>query len=141
MQEVNRTWTWMFLAWLVALVATMGAVFVGEIMGQAPCVLCWYQRIAMFPLVVILGVGVFIGDRSAVLYSLPLALAGAGLATFHVLLFYKIVPEAVQPCSAGPSCSDEAMVLFGLMPLPVLSLMAFAAIVVLLAPFHRSRHP
>lgn len=141
MQEVNRTWTWMFLAWLVALVATMGAVFVGEIMGQVPCVLCWYQRIAMFPLVVILGVGVLIGDRNAVLYSLPLALAGAGLATFHVLLFYVIVPEAVQPCSAGPSCSDEAMVLFGLMPLPVLSLMAFAAIVVLLTPVHRSRHP
>lgn len=137
----NRTWSWMFSAWLVALVATMGAVFIGEIMGQAPCVLCWYQRIAMFPLVVTLGVGALAGDRNAVLYSMPLAIAGAGFATFHVLLFYGIVPEAIQPCSAGPSCSDEAMMFFGLVPLPVLSLVAFAAIVVFLVPVIRSRRP
>ena len=50
-------WTPLFLAWLLALVATAGALFLGEVMGKTPCVLCWYQRIAMFPLVLVLGMG------------------------------------------------------------------------------------
>ena len=52
-------WTPLFLAWLLALVATAGALFLGEVMGKTPCVLCWYQRIAMFPLVLVLGIGLF----------------------------------------------------------------------------------
>ena len=53
----DKSWLWVFLAWLVALTATLGALFLGEVMGVLPCVLCWYQRIAMFPLVIILAVG------------------------------------------------------------------------------------
>ena len=52
-------WTPLFLAWLLALLATSGALFLGEVMGKTPCVLCWYQRIAMFPLVLVLGLGLF----------------------------------------------------------------------------------
>ena len=51
-------WTLLLLAWLVALSATLGSLFLGEVMGMEPCVLCWYQRIAMYPLVLILAVGV-----------------------------------------------------------------------------------
>ena len=64
-------WTPLFLAWLLALLATSGALFLGEVMGKAPCVLCWYQRIAMFPLVLVLGLGLFgrldAGHRALVL--------------------------------------------------------------------------
>ena len=52
----QHSWNSLFIAWLVALAATLGALFIGEIMGQVPCQLCWYQRIAMFPLALILGV-------------------------------------------------------------------------------------
>lgn len=52
-------WTPLFLAWLLALLATAGALFLGEVMGNTPCVLCWYQRIAMFPLVLVIGMGLF----------------------------------------------------------------------------------
>lgn len=136
----DRSWTWLFSAWAVALVATLGALFIGEVMGQAPCVLCWYQRIAMFPLVITLGVGAFLSDRNAILHSAPLAIAGFGFAAFHSLLFYGIVPEAIQPCTAtGPSCSDEAMTLFSVVPLPLLSLSAFAAILLCLLLVNRSR--
>lgn len=137
----DRSWTWLFSAWAVALLATLGALFIGEVMGQGPCVLCWYQRIAMFPLVITLGVGAFISDQKVILHSAPLAVAGFGLAAFHSLLFYGIVPEAIQPCTAtGPSCSGEAMTLFGSAPLPLLSLSAFAAILLCLFLASR-RHP
>jgi len=121
-------------AWVVALVATLGALFVGEIMGQAPCVLCWYQRIAMFPLVVLLGVAAFRGDRGVRVYALPLALAGLAIAAFHGLLYAGIVPEAIEPCGAGPSCASADMTILGGLPLPFLSLAAFVAITLLLAP-------
>ena len=63
-------------AFLIALAATLGALFIGEVLGQTPCTLCWYQRIAMFPLVPILGLSLWRGDGMARLYGLPLALAG-----------------------------------------------------------------
>ncbi|WP_416358067.1 disulfide bond formation protein B [Aureimonas phyllosphaerae] len=121
-------------AWVVALVATLGALFVGEIMGQAPCVLCWYQRIAMFPLAILLGVAAFRGDRGVRVYALPLALAGLAIAAFHGLLYAGIVSEAIEPCGAGPSCASADMTILGGLPLPFLSLAAFVAITLLLAP-------
>lgn len=126
-------------AWLVALTATLGALFIGEIMGQAPCILCWYQRIAMFPLALILGIACYTSDFSGRRYVLPLATIGGLIALWHSLLFVGVVPETVQPCTrGGPSCSGADQTLFGILPLPFLSLGAFAAIIALLTiPFKR----
>ncbi|KSV92948.1 MULTISPECIES: disulfide bond formation protein B [Sinorhizobium/Ensifer group] len=123
----ERGWLPLFLAWLTALVASSGALFVGEIMGQTPCVLCWYQRALMFPLAIILAIAAFRADREIWRYALPLALGGMLVAAYHVLLYYGLVPEAVVPCGKGPSCSDAKMTILGWVPLPVLSLLAFAA--------------
>ena len=65
-----------FSAWLVAALATGGALFLSEIMNIAPCVLCWYQRIFMFPLVLVLAMGLFPLDTRVVRYALPLAIGG-----------------------------------------------------------------
>jgi len=125
-------WLMLFAAWAVALSATLGAIFVGEIMGQTPCLLCWYQRIFMFPLAVILGVAALRADGGAFYYGLPLAVPGGAFAAYHSLLYADILTEAMRPCTQnGPSCTDAAMTLVGL-PLPYLSLMAFVAITVLL---------
>ncbi|KQQ86217.1 disulfide bond formation protein B [Aureimonas sp. Leaf324] len=130
----------LYAAWVVALVATLGALFVGEVMGQAPCVLCWYQRIAMFPLAVVLGIAAFRGDRGVRVYALPLAIAGLAVAAFHALLYAGIVSEAIEPCGAGPSCASADMTIFGGLPLPYLSVSAFAAITLLLVRrFDRKR--
>ncbi|WP_182086853.1 disulfide bond formation protein B [Aureimonas sp. ME7] len=127
-------------AWIVALAATLGALFVGEVMGRTPCVLCWYQRIAMFPLAVLLGIAAFPGDWGVRFYALPLAAVGLALAAFHTLVLAGIVPEAIEPCGAGPSCASADMTILGVLPLPPLSLAAFAAILLLLAlPFDRRR--
>jgi disulfide bond formation protein DsbB len=128
----------MFIAWLVALGASLGALFLGEIMGNTPCVLCWYQRIAMFPLAIILGIAFIEDDERAVRYALPLSLIGAAIAAWHGLVYAGIIPESVQPCMRGStSCSGAAMTLFGFVPLPVLSLAAFAVIVVALILVNR----
>ncbi|EFH12947.1 disulfide bond formation protein B [Pseudoroseomonas cervicalis] len=130
----QRRWTALFLAWLVALAASLGALFIGEVMGQAPCSLCWYQRIFMFPLAVLLGIACYRGDTGIGRYALPLAAIGWLLAGWHALLFYGLVAEAVQPCSAaGPACDGAGMLLAGLVPLPLLSLAAFSLLLLLLS--------
>jgi disulfide bond formation protein DsbB len=106
----------LFLAWLVALAATAGALFLGEVMGKTPCVLCWYQRIAMFPLVLVLGVGLY-----------------------HCLVFWGVISEALSPCRQGVSCADADVQVAGFVPIPLLSLMAFSAILALLFWNRRSR--
>ncbi|MGV8637645.1 disulfide bond formation protein B, partial [Pseudomonas aeruginosa] len=55
LQPSSGSWNLLLLAWLVALVSTLSALFIGEVMGQAPCVLCWFQRAFMFPLAVVLA--------------------------------------------------------------------------------------
>lgn len=115
-------------AFAVALSATLGALFIGEVLGQMPCTLCWYQRIAMFPLVPILGLSIWRADGSARLYSLPFALAGLALAFWHAGLYAGLLPAPIVPCTEnGPSCTGEAQMILGL-PIPYLSLIAFAAI-------------
>lgn len=124
----------LYAAWLIALLATLGALFVGEVLGQMPCTLCWYQRIAMFPLALVLGVACLGGDARVGRYALPLCLVGAAVALWHSLLYAGVVEEALVPCSrTGPSCTDEAMLVVAGLPLPYLSLASFVAIAALLA--------
>ena len=128
----RSTETAVFLAWLVALVASAGALFLGEVMGKTPCLLCWYQRIAMFPLVLVLGLGVFDGDARSARYALPLAWAGWTLALYHCLLYWGVISEALSPCQQGVSCADADLQVAGFVPIPLMSLLAFTAILVLL---------
>lgn len=131
-QNQDPRWLWIFLAWLIAMVSTLGALFLGEIMGYAPCVLCWYQRIAMFPLVFVLAAGLFPFDPRVVRYALPLAVAGWLLAMFHLALVAGWIPENIRPCQADVPCSDVVVVWFGFVTIPLLSLLSFSMVVGLL---------
>ena len=84
---------WLTLAWIVALVATLGALFIGEVMGMTPCLLCWYQRILMFPMALILGMAAFANDRRGAVYALPLACGGVVVAAYHSALVAGWVPQ------------------------------------------------
>nr|WP_313138068.1 disulfide bond formation protein B [Paracoccus jeotgali] len=115
-------------AFLVALAATLGALFIGEVLGQMPCTLCWYQRIAMFPLVPILAISLWRGDGLARLYGLPLALSGLALSGWHSGLYAGLIPQSIAPCTKdGPSCTDQAQTILSL-PIPYLAFIAFAAV-------------
>jgi disulfide bond formation protein DsbB len=116
------------VAWVQALIATLGSLYFSEVMTLPPCVLCWYQRIAMYPLVVVLGVGLLLRERRIRLYALPLSLAGLAIALYHNLLYYGIIPESIQPCTTGVSCTSRQIEWLGFITIPLLSLVAFTVI-------------
>jgi disulfide bond formation protein DsbB len=128
----DQVWRLLFAAWLIALGSTLAVLFVGEIMGQTPCVLCWYQRAFMFPLAVVLAVASYRTDAAAWCYALPLAALGAVIAAWHMLVFFGVAPAALEPCGEGPSCSSDNMTILGGVPLPLLSLGAFGVIAILM---------
>ena len=128
----DGAWLLLFAAWMVSLVATGGALFLGEVMGMTPCVLCWYQRVLMFPLSVILALACYHGDTSVVRYALPLAGLGWLVALYHTLLYAGLIPEPVTPCATGSACTGSNMMIFGSLPIPILSWLAFTAVAGLL---------
>ncbi len=132
----STVWALLFSAWLVAAVATLGALFLGEVMGLPICVLCWYQRIFMFPLALILPIGLFPYDRKIVRYALPLAVPGWLIAVYHQLLIAGVIPEAIKPCTQGVPCKEQAIQWFGFLTIPVLSIAAFTTIIALLLAAH-----
>ncbi len=130
--KATEPWILLVAAWVVALLSTLGALFIGEVMGQVPCNLCWFQRAFMFPLAVVLGVAALLDDRGVWRYALPLAAIGLLIAAYHLLLYVGVIPPALEPCGEGPSCSSANMRIFGHVPIPLLSLACFAAITGLL---------
>lgn len=128
-----HTWRLLFTAWVLALAATLGALFIGEVLGLTPCILCWYQRICMFPLAIILFVAALRIDAAVWRYALPLSVIGTLIAAYHTAEISGIVPTALTPCTAtGPSCTGASMKILGVVPIPLLAFTAFAAITTLL---------
>jgi disulfide bond formation protein DsbB len=134
---MNRPWTLLLLAWLVATAATLGALFLGEVMGMTPCVLCWYQRIFMFPQALVLGMAAYFDDRRGAVYALALTLGGLIVAAHHTLLVAGLVPKAWVPCSAGVTCADQKLDILNGVQIPWLSLAAFMALACLLIVYLR----
>ena len=132
-------WTLIFVCWLIAVVAMLGSLFFSGVMELKPCVLCWYQRIFMYPLVVLFLVGMFPLDRSVVRYTLPLAVIGWGFAIYHYLLYSGYIPEGLQPCSEDLPCTKINLELMGFITIPMLSILSYTAIIVLLLIFRNRR--
>ncbi len=133
----NLNWTILFISWLIASISMLGSLFFSEVMKFPPCVLCWYQRICLFPLVLVFTIGLISFDKSVVKYALPLAIAGWFVAFYHNLLYSGIIPESIQPCSQGISCTEDYINLFGIFTIPMLSLISFSAIIILLFTLKR----
>jgi disulfide bond formation protein DsbB len=127
-----------FVCWLLVMGATLGSLFFSEIMELPPCSLCWYQRIFMFPLTIVLLIGLFPFDARVVRYALPLGLGGSAVALYHTLLHLGVIPESAAPCRQGVSCSNKDLDLFGFLSIPMLSLLAFSTVVALLLILRRS---
>ena len=130
-------WTLLFATWVIASIATAGSLFFSMVMDLPPCVLCWYQRIALFPLVLILPAGLLRFDRGVVRYALPLAISGWAIAAYHNALYFGLIPASVQRCEQGVSCTERHLELFGFLDIPLLSLIGFSAIITLLVALHR----
>lgn len=134
-------WGPTFGAFVVAASASLGSLFFSEVMKLPPCSLCWYQRIFMFPLPIVLLTGLLPYDPRVGRFALPLALGGLGFAVWHTLLYVGILPEAAAPCTQGVPCTQPTFTLFGVFSIPVLSLLAFALEAGLLLFQRRSVRP
>jgi len=134
-QDNQDGWYLLFGCWLIASVATLGSLFLDKALGIEPCSLCWYQRIFMYPLVLILLAGLLPLDRRVIRYALPLACFGWMTAFYHLLMYVGIVPESLQPCGSGPSCVQDDLGLFGFVNIPMLSLLSFSVVTGLLLVF------
>jgi disulfide bond formation protein DsbB len=126
--NADRPSTLILIAWIIALVSTLGSLFFSDIMKLPPCVLCWYQRIFMYPLVAILTVGWLLRDSKIHLYALPLSLSGLAIAIYHNLLYYHLIEESIIPCTQGISCTSRQIEWLGFVTIPLLSLVGFLLI-------------
>jgi len=122
----------LYVAWITAVASMAGSLYFGEILGFTPCVLCWYQRIAMYPLVLIIGVGIVKKDRNFLNYALPLSIIGGAIAFYQNLLYYNVIQERLIPCTFGISCTTKYIQLLGFIDIPLLSLLSFILITVAL---------
>ncbi|WP_099363480.1 disulfide oxidoreductase [Fredinandcohnia onubensis] len=122
----------LYMAWLVSVVATLGSLYFSEIRGFIPCELCWYQRILMYPLALILGIGTFQSDFSVKKYVLPLSVIGWCISLFHYL--EQKVPgfAEIKPCVHGVPCTTEYINWFGFITIPFLAFIAFTIIIVMM---------
>jgi disulfide bond formation protein DsbB len=127
-----------WLAWGVALIATLGSMYFSEVAHFQPCRLCWFQRIAMYPLAVVLLVAALRRDgREAALYGLAFPILGGLVSIYH--LYIEANPEAeTASCKVGASCATKWIDKFGWVTIPMLALTAFITIATLLL-FARSR--
>jgi disulfide bond formation protein DsbB len=117
------------VALAAAATATAGSLFFSEGLGWIPCELCWYQRIAMYPIALIVLIGLWRGDRAVMWYALPLSVIGFGIALYHYLMVMLIIPPAA--CSGAVPCSIDYLNFSGALSfikIPFLALTAFALI-------------
>ncbi len=129
----------LYIAWFQAVLATLGSLFFSEVMLFPPCTLCWYQRICMYPLVAVFAVGIFGNDKNVYRYALPLSISGFLISLYHNLLYYQIIPQGLQQCAVGVSCTKTFIAWFGFLTIPLLSLVAFTVITLCLFVLIRLR--
>jgi len=127
---------YLYFAWVIALTGFVFSIYYGEILQLEPCRLCWYQRIALFPLALILGLAVYQDDRGIFRYAFPLALFGGIVAFYQALsVHFPVFQEALE---CGKECAKPIFILFGQITFPDLSFAAFFLIILLLIA---SRNP
>jgi disulfide bond formation protein DsbB len=117
----------LWLAFVVAAIATGGSLFFSEIAHFVPCELCWYQRICMYPLSILTLLMAVHDDHRAARYLLPLPVVGAGVSVYHLLIENKVVGESTTCSISAPGgCGVKWINEFGYMTIPTLALTAFA---------------
>lgn len=130
-----------YLAWVIALLSMSISLYFSDIRGFVPCNLCWYARILMYPLVVIIGVGIVRRERHWVAYAAPLVGAGWLLELYHSLLQWGFISEIITKCVASVPCTTKNIDYFGFVTIPFLGLLAFTALAICLYAYWFGNSP
>lgn len=121
----------LYVALLTAWVAMFGSLYFSEVLGYIPCDLCWYQRIFMYPLTVILAVGLLRQDGNLPYYVLPLSIIGQGISTYHYLIQKTTIFGAPTVCRSGVPCTTSWINWFGFVTIPFLAMVGFFIITIM----------
>ena len=122
----------LWLASAVAIAAMFGSLYLSEIVHLIPCKFCWYQRIAMYPLAVILLIAAWRKDNGIRIYAAVLAVIGLGIAIWHRLLQEFPTLDSGACAAVGPPCSGAYILEFGFVTIPYMALSSFLLILALL---------
>ncbi len=117
------------VATAVALVTTVGSLWMSEVAEYTPCVLCWYQRIAVYPMVILAGVAAWRRDAQVWRYVVPLAVIGSAVSVWHIVI--ERVPSLSGPCDPAAPCAIRWVEEFGIFTLPVMALVAMICVALL----------
>lgn len=119
------------LAAAVSVLATLSSLYLSEIADYTPCQYCWWQRIFMYPLAILLPIASLRGDRSVRRYALPLAVVGIAISVRHVWL--QTFPPESGTCDISAPCTAKLVEAYGFLTIPVMTGLSFGLIIVLLA--------
>lgn len=122
----------LYCAWVIACLGMIGSLYFSDIKHYEPCHLCWFQRVALFPLAFILGIGAYHEDKKVAYYAIPLVLIGLIFASYQILLQQIPGWEPLNMCGAGPNCSEKINIGLGFISLPMLSAANFLLLATLL---------
>jgi disulfide bond formation protein DsbB len=122
----------LYAAWLVSIIATAGSLYLSEVLMYEPCKLCWFQRILMYPLVIILGIAAYEQNTRITKYALPLSIIGGSISIWHILEQKLPGFAKLAPCKVGIPCNFDYLNWFGFITIPMLALTAFILITVIL---------
>ncbi|WP_040203775.1 disulfide oxidoreductase [Neobacillus jeddahensis] len=128
----------LLLAWVAAIIATLGSLYFSEVMHFIPCTLCWYQRIFMYPLAIMLGIAVYRNDKEIYRYVLPLSIIGMFISGYHTLLQKISYLQQFEMCTSGVPCSKDYINWLGFITIPLLAFIAFTIITVCMIMIVRS---
>ena len=119
-------------AFAMVLAATSGSLYLSEIAGFRPCDLCWYQRIFMYPQVALLGLAWLRREDAIIDYCLALLGMGLAVSLYHNYIVYQAVTATFCAADGKVSCTQQYIVEFGYVTIPMMALTAFAAALALL---------
>jgi disulfide bond formation protein DsbB len=122
----------LWLAAAVAVTSTLGSLYLSEMANFTPCKLCWYQRIAMYPLAVILPIAAVKRDPHVLRYAVPIATIGGGISIYHYLMQRFPSWSSSASCDLSAPCTVTWIWEFHFISIPFMALSGFAAIITLL---------
>jgi len=126
---INKNGLHLVLA--MSLAGMISSLFFSEVLKFTPCVLCWWQRIFLYPIAIISFIATMKKDLGVIKYLQPLSFIGLLIALYHNFLVWGIIPEKAAPCVNGISCIEQPFALLGFVTIPFLSLIAFGIIYII----------
>jgi disulfide bond formation protein DsbB len=120
----------LLIAWIASIVSMVGSLFFSEVMKFVPCNFCWYQRILMYPLVILLGVAFYQQDHKVTRYVLPLSIMGIIVSGYHYALQKIPALKAFEVCTSGVPCSGQYINWLGFITIPLLAFVGFTTITI-----------